>query len=106
MCLMLLLSFTKTGMVAHGAAATVRVMSTHFPDASCTRRRRRAFSSATGATTAPRVLLVGGGPPRPFLVAQTQHRLEAIEKAREAAIKSLEQAAVRGSSTSRRTPQS
>jgi hypothetical protein len=38
--------------------------------------------------------------------AQTQHRLEAIEKARDAAIKSLEDAAVRGPSTSRRTPHS
>ena len=39
-------------------------------------------------------------------LAQTQHRLEAAEKARDAAIKSLEQAAVRGTSTGRRTPQS
>jgi colicin import membrane protein len=40
-------------------------------------------------------------------LAQTQHRLEAAEKARDAAIKSLEQAAVRGTgSTSRRTPRS
>jgi hypothetical protein len=40
------------------------------------------------------------------LVAQTQQRLEAIEKARDAAIKSLEQAAEGGPNTSRRTPQS
>ncbi len=38
--------------------------------------------------------------------APTQHRLEATEKARGAAIKSLEQAAVRATSPSRRNPQS
>jgi len=40
-------------------------------------------------------------------LAQTQRRLEAAEKARDAAIKSLEQAAVRGTSTTgRRAPRS
>jgi len=40
-------------------------------------------------------------------LAQTQRRLEAAEKARDAAIKSLEQAALRGTSTTgRHTPRS
>ena len=39
-------------------------------------------------------------------LAQTQRRLQAAEKARDAALKSLEQTAVRGTSTSRRNPQS
>ena len=36
-------------------------------------------------------------------LAETQRRLDAAEKARDAAIKSREQAAVRGASTGRRT---
>ena len=40
------------------------------------------------------------------LLEQTQRRLEAAEKARDVAIKTLEQAAVRGTSTGRRNPRS